>query len=100
MKIITLCGSYKYIKEIKEVAEKLALEGNCVITPIDITRPKDEYTKEEILQLGKMHKEKIKISDAIYVVNVDNYIGSNTQSEIDLAQELGKEIMYYNDVIK
>jgi hypothetical protein len=95
MKIITLCGSYKYIKEIKEVAEKLALEGNCVITPIDITRPKDEYTKEEILQLGKMHKEKIKISDAIYVVNVDNYIGSNTQSEIDLAQELGKEIMYY-----
>lgn len=100
MKIITLCGSYKYIKEIKEVAEKLALEGNCVITPIDITRPKDEYTKEEILQLGKMHKEKIKISDAIYVVNVDNYIGSNTQSEIDLAQELGKEIMYYTDVIK
>ena len=100
MKIITICGSYKYIKEIKEVAEKLALEGNCVITPIDITRPKDEYTKEEILQLGKMHKEKIKISDAIYVVNVDNYIGSNTQSEIDLAQELGKEIMYYNDVIK
>ncbi len=95
MKIITLCGSYKYIKEIKEVAEKLALEGNCVITPIDITRPKDEYTKEEILQLGKMHKEKIKISDAIFVVNVDNYIGSNTQSEIDLAQELGKEIMYY-----
>ena len=100
MKIITLCGSYKYIKEIKEVAEKLALEGNCVITPIDITRPKDEYTKEEILQLGKMHKEKIKISDAIYVVNVDGYIGNNTQSEIDLAQELGKEIMYYNDVIK
>jgi hypothetical protein len=97
MKIITVCGSYKYIKEIKEVAEKLALEGNCVITPIDITRPKDEYTKEEILQLGKMHKEKIRISDAIYVVNVDGYIGSNTQSEIDLAKELGKEIMYYTD---
>lgn len=100
MKIITVCGSYKYIKEIKEVAEKLALEGNCVITPIDITRPKDKYTKEEILQLGKMHKEKIKISDAIFVVNVDGYIGNNTKSEIDLAQELGKEIMYYTDVIK
>lgn len=100
MKIITVCGSYKYNKEIKEVAEKLALEGNCVITPIDITRPKDEYSKEELLQLGKMHKEKIKISDAIYVVNVNGYVGDNTQSEIDLAQKLGKEIMYYADVVK
>ena len=80
MKIITVCGSYKYTKEIK-----------------DITRPKDDYSKEDLLQLGKMHKEKIKISDAIYVVNVDGYIGSNTQSEIDLAKELGKEIMYYTD---
>lgn len=95
MKIITVCGSYKFNKEIKKVAEKLALEGNCVITPIDITRPKEEYSKEDLLQLGKMHKEKIKISDAIFVVNVDGYIGNNTQSEIDLAQELGKEIMYY-----
>lgn len=100
MKIITICGSYKYIDKIKEVAEKLALDGNCVLTPIDITRPKDEYTKENLIQLGKMHKEKIKISDAIFVVNVDGYIGSNTQSEIDLAQELGKEIMYYTDGIK
>lgn len=95
MKIITVCGSYKYIDRIKEIAEKLALEGNCVITPIDITRPKDEYTKEDLLQLGKMHKEKIRISDAIYVVNVDGYIGDNTQSEIDLALELGKEVIYY-----
>lgn len=94
MKIITVCGSYKYIDKIKEVAEKLTLEGNCVITPIDITRPKDEYTKEDLLQLGKMHKEKIRISDAIFVVNVDGYIGDNTQSEIELARELGKEIMY------
>lgn len=94
MKIITVCGSYKYIDKIKEVAEKLALEGNCVITPIDITRPKDEYTKEDLFQLGLMHKEKIRISDAIFVVNVDGYIGDNTQSEIELARELGKEIMY------
>jgi hypothetical protein len=47
-----------------------------------------------------MHKEKIKISDAIYVVNVNGYVGDNTQSEIDLAQKLGKEIMYYTDVVK
>ena len=99
MKIITVCGSYKYIDKIKEVAEKLTLEGNCVITPIDITRPKDEYTKEDLLQLGKMHKEKIRISDAILVVNVGGYIGDNTRSEIEYARELGKEIIYYTDLV-
>ena len=45
-----------------------------------------------------MHKEKIKISDAILVVNVNNYIGSSTKSEIEYAKSLGKEIIYYTDL--
>lgn len=98
MKVVTICGSYKYQKEIKIVAEKLAFDGYCVITPIDLTGPKEAYSKEQLIQLGLMHKEKIRISDAIFVVNVDGYIGDNTQSEIDLAKELGKEIMYYTDL--
>ena len=48
--------------------------------------------------LGKMHKEKIRISDAILVVNVDNYIGESTRSEIDFANSLNKEIIYYTDM--
>ena len=44
-----------------------------------------------------MHYERIKISDAILVVNVDNYIGSSTKSEIEYAISLNKEIMYYMD---
>ena len=46
-----------------------------------------------------MHKEKIKLSDAIVVVNVNNYIGSSTASEIEFARNLGKEILYYTDII-
>ena len=42
-----------------------------------------------------MHKEKIKISDAIYVINIGGYIGSSTKSEIEFAEKLGKEIIYY-----
>lgn len=45
MKIITVCGSYKFEKEMKEITEKMALEGNCMITPIDLTKPnKEAYT--------------------------------------------------------
>ncbi len=101
MKIITVCGSYKYNKEMKEITEKMALNGNCMLTPIDLTKSnKEEYTKEEILTLGKMHKEKIRISDAILVVNVNGYIGENTKSEIEYAKSLNKEIIYYTDIIK
>lgn len=101
MKIITVCGSYKFKKEMMEITEKLALKGNCMITPIELTKQsKDAYTEDELSMLGKMHKEKIKVSDAILVVNVDNYIGSSTKSEIEYAKSLNKEILYYTDLIK
>ena len=75
MKIITVCGSYKFQKEMKEITEKMELEGNCMLTPIDLTKPNDTYTEDDFVILGKMHKEKIKISDAVLVVNVNEYIG-------------------------
>lgn len=34
MKVITLCGSLKFKNEMMRVAEKLNLEGKCVITPV------------------------------------------------------------------
>ena len=101
MKIIMVCGSYKYKKEMTEITEKMALKGNCMLTPIELTKhDKEAYTEDEILTLGKMHREKIKLSDAILVVNVNGYIGSSTRSEIEYAKSLNKEILYYTDLIK
>ena len=103
MKIITVCGSYKFKKEMTEITEKMTLKGNCMITPNELAKTdKEAYTKEEILMIDKMHKEKIKISDAILVVNVNvnGYIGNSTKSEIEYAKSLNKEILYYTDLIK
>lgn len=101
MKIITVCGSLRFQKEMIEISEKLELAGNCILAPIYPTNPdKDAYTDEEVLVLDKMHKEKIKLSDAILVVNVDGYIGSSTKSEIEFAKDLNKEIIYYTDIMK
>ena len=99
MKVITICGSYKFKKEMIDIAEKLTLEGNCVLMPNELSRnSKDDYTLEEALMIDKMHKEKIKLADAILVVNVNGYIGSSTKSEIEYAKNLNKEIMYYTDL--
>lgn len=101
MKIITVCGSCKFKKEMTEITEKMALQGNCMLTPIELTKSdKDAYTEEEASMLDQMHKEKIKLSDAILVVNVNGYIGNSTQSEIEYAKTLNKEILYYTDLMK
>ena len=99
MKIITVCGSLRFKQEMLEISEKMELQGNCMLTPIYPTKPdKDAYTEDEVVILDKMHKEKIKLCDAILVVNVNNYIGSSTKSEIEFAKSLNKEIIYYTDL--
>lgn len=99
IKIITICGSLRFKNEIMEIAEKMELKGNCIISPIYPTNPnKDAYTDEEAEMLDNMHKEKIKISDAILVVNVNGYIGESTRSEIEYAKSLNKEVIYYTDI--
>lgn len=99
MKVITVCGSYKYKKEMTEITEKMALKGNCMLTPIELSKPKKEdYTEEEAKMIAQMHKEKIKLADAILVVDVDGYIGSSTKSEIEYAKSLNKEVLYYTDL--
>lgn len=101
MKIITVCGSLRFMKEIMEITERMDLQGNCMLSMIYPARSnKEDYTDEEITMLNKMHRERIKLSDAILVVNVDNYIGSSTKSEIEFAKSLNKEIIYYTDLIK
>lgn len=100
MKIITLCGSLKFKKEMMMVAEKMALEGKCIITPVYPVLENYKRTDEQLEKLKEAHFKKIELSDAILAVNVNNYIGDSTKLEIEYAKKLGKEIIYYTDLIK
>ncbi len=99
MKIITLCGSLKFKKEMMIVAEKLALEGNCVLTPVYPVLENYERTDLQLEKLKEAHFKRIELSDAIYVINKENYIGKSTKLEIEYAKNLGKEILYLEEVI-
>jgi hypothetical protein len=94
MKIITMCGSLRFEEEIKNNTEKLALEGNCVLSIIYPIKNKDSYTEKDINTLRMGHYRKIDISDAIFVVNKNGYIGEAVKNEIHYAKEKNKEIMY------
>ena len=46
----------------------------------------DEITEKEKRNLDKLHLEKIRLSDAIFVLNIRGYIGESTQKEIEFAR--------------
>ena len=100
MEVITLCGSLKFQKEMMKVAEKMALDGYCVLTPVYPVLEDIERTEEQLIKLKEAHFKRIELSDAILVVDINNYIGNSTSLEIDYAKKLGKEIIYYTDLIE
>ena len=98
-KIITLCGSIKFKDEFMRVQEKLTLDGNIVLTPNFFNNIKKEDIDEKTKKmLDKMHKQKIDMSNEIYVINVGGYIGESTKNEIEYAKARGKRISYLESV--
>ncbi len=95
-KVITLCGSTRFKEAFLETQKRLTLEGNIVISVGLFGHSGDEEvwipgTKE---MLDDMHRAKIDMADEIFVINVDGYIGSSTQAEIEYALAAGKIVNY------
>lgn len=97
-KVITLCGSTKYATEFKNLAEELTLDGNIVLSPYVFSHVNNLYIDDETNEmLLNIQKAKIDISDCIFVINVDDYIGENTRKEIEYAIANNKEIRLLYD---
>ena len=101
--VVTLCGSTRFKDEFMEAQKKLTLEGNIVISvglfghsgDQEVWENMDEGTLTKTKEmLDDMHKRKIDMADAIYVINVDGYIGDSTRSEIEYALNHDKEVRY------
>ena len=97
--IITLCGSIKFKAEFIKVQEKLTLDGNIIFTPNFFNNIRKEDIDEKMKKmLDEMHKQKIDMSDEIYVINVGGYIGESTKTEIEYAKTKGKKISYLESI--
>ena len=98
--VITLCGSTRFKDAFMEAQKRLTLEGNIVISVGLFGHAGDDEvwtvgTKE---MLDDMHKRKIDIADAIFVINVGGYIGESTRNEIEYARRNGKRISYLEPI--
>ena len=94
MKVVTLCGSMRFSKQMQEIALELEVKQcYCVLTPVGekMVQPRDK----EIEKLAQAHFKKIDLSDAVYVVNIGGYIGESVSREVRYAKELNQEIIYH-----
>ena len=93
--VITICGSTRFKEEMFEAAKKLTLDDHIVLMPTIFEHAdNDELTTEQKIRLDNLHKQKIDMSDAIFVVNKDGYIGESTFGEIDWAARHKKELYF------
>ena len=95
-KVITLCGSTRFKDEFMKAQKDLTLKGNIVISVGLFGHSGDNEVFSDGVKemLDDMHKAKIDLADAIFVINVDGYIGESTKNEIEYAKKHNKEIFY------
>lgn len=93
-KIITICGSTRFKKETEQVARDLSADGWIVLMVEFFGHAEGiTYGKDIKTRLDMLHHDKIRHSDAVYIVNVGGYVGESTKMELDLARFLGKAII-------
>ena len=99
-KVITLCGSTRFEAEFAVVNQRLTLEG-CVVLSLGMFSLPDladyDWTADVSDlkgRLGRVHLQKIRMADVVYIVDPGGYVGESTRREIAYAESLGKPVRY------
>lgn len=95
MKTYTICGSMKFAEDMKKIAYDLEVSKGYNILQCVYCKDNIVPTEDELLKLEDAHYRKIDLSDGIYVVNMDGYIGTSVKKEIEYAERHGKEVLYH-----
>ena len=97
MKTLTICGSMRFEKEMTNIALELETKHGFNVLQCTYNFGNVALTAEEINKISAAHLNKIDISDGIYVVDIDGYIGEAVRTEILYAQSKCKTIIYHSE---
>jgi hypothetical protein len=106
-KVICLCGSTRFTEQMLVKQWELTKQGNIVLSWCAL--PNSYFQTEDTHHIGdqegvkeivdEVHKRKIDISDEVFVLNIDGYIGDSTKSEIEYAKSISKPVSYLVKVL-
>lgn len=97
-KVITLCGSTRFKDTFIKAQKELTLSKHIVLSVGLFGHSGDNEVWNDGVKemLDDMHKRRIDMSDAIMVIDDEDYIGESTRKEIEYAKSQGKFIYFYN----
>lgn len=101
--IVCICGSTRFVDEMRAANRDLTLAGVIVVAPGVFVRGGDHeadelLTNERKTALGALHLRKIDLADRVLVVNPGGYVGESTSREIAYARATGKPISFTDPV--
>ena len=97
LKTVTICGSMRFEDEMKSIAFLLETKYKMCVLQCVYNVDKKNLSASEIETLNKSHFRKIDIADAVYIVNINGYIGEQVKKEIAYARKIGKEVIFHTD---
>ena len=105
-RIVCLCGSSRFYDEYQQAYYDLTMQGEIVLSVGFYPHAKAEHghgegvghDSAEKIALDELHRRKIDLADYVLVLNVGQYVGDSTRSEIEYAREHGKDIVFLEPV--
>ena len=93
-KIITICGSLKFKDDFLKVEQQLSSKNHIVLMPILLNEELKDISDEKLKILKEIHLKKIDLSDEIFVINKNGYLGQSTKNEIEYAIKNNKKVIF------
>lgn len=79
--VVTISGSMKFYKDVIKVGEELSMNG--VVGIYSFTDPNEDNMSDDDKEIyEELYRLKIDMSDKLFIVNKDGYIGKSTKNEI------------------
>lgn len=97
MKTVTICGSMRFEKEMQKIS--FELETKHGFNVLQCIYGNAEVSESEKNNIVEAHYKKIDLSDAVYIIDINKYIGNSVKDEIEYAINRGKDVIYHSEFI-
>lgn len=89
----------RFENEMQRIAFELETKHRFNVLQYIYGLKKEKLTSVDMTILEEAQLNRIELSDAIYVVDIDGYIGNMTKKEMEYAKEHGKEIILHSKYV-
>lgn len=86
----------KFAEEMKQIAWELEAKKGLNVIQCVYNEQNEPITDNAQKRLAAAHYQKIDICDAVYIVDINGYIGTSVANEILYAKEKGKELIFHS----